>query len=80
MGIASTVTADTEHSARDTARERHADRRDADTVSGNRLEISEKNGVPAWASVSADTSYYYPRFYLGLSEGEKKGIGRNSLL
>ena len=24
-----------------------------DTVSGNGLEISEKNGVPAWASVSA---------------------------
>ena len=26
---------------------------DADTVSGNGLEISEKNGVPAWASISA---------------------------
>ena len=24
-----------------------------DTVSGNGLEISEKNGVPAWASISA---------------------------
>ncbi len=36
-----------------TAGERHANRRDTDTVSGNRLEISEKNGVPAWASISA---------------------------
>ena len=36
-----------------TARERHADRRDADTVSGNGLEISEKNGIPAWAFISA---------------------------
>lgn len=36
-----------------TAGERHANRRDTDTVSGNRLEISEKNGVPAWTSISA---------------------------
>ena len=52
-GIASAVTADTDHSACILPGERHADRRDADTVSGNRLEISEKNGVPAWASISA---------------------------
>lgn len=53
MGIASAVTADTDHCACILPGERHANRRDTDTVSGNRLEISEKNGVPAWTSISA---------------------------
>ena len=53
MGIASTVTADTEHSACILPGSDMRTGGNADTVSGNGLELPEKNGVPAWASVSA---------------------------
>ena len=80
MGIASTVTADTEHSA--------CILPGSDMRTGGTLiqyqetdwrflkRMASQLGLP----LVPDTSYYYPRFYLGLPEDEKKGIGRNHFL
>ena len=71
MGIASTVTADTEHSA--------CILPGSDMRTGGTLiqyqetdwrflkRMAPQLGLP----LVPDTSYYYPRFYLGLPEGEK---------
>ena len=71
MGIASTVTADTEHSA--------CILPGSDMRTGGTLiqyqetdwrflkRMASQLGLP----LVPDTSYYYPRFYLGLPEGEK---------
>ena len=75
MGIASTVTADTEHSA--------CILPGSDMRTGGTLiqyqetdwrflkRMASQLGLP----LVPDTSYYYPRFYLGLSEGEKRESG-----
>ena len=75
MGIASTVTADTEHSA--------CILPGSDMRTGGTLiqyqetdwrflkRMASQLGLP----LVPDTSYYYPRFYLGLPEGEKKELG-----
>ena len=72
MGIASTVTADTEHSA--------CILPGSDMRTGGTLiqyqetdwrflkRMASQLGLP----LVPDTSYYYPRFYLGLPEGEKR--------
>ena len=58
----------------------YADRGNVDTVSGNGLELPEKNGVLAWASVSAGHQLLLSPF-LSWSVGRwEKGTGRNSLL
>lgn len=71
MGIASTITADTEHSA--------CILPGSDMRTGGTLiqyqetdwrflkRMASQLGLP----LVPDTSYYYPRFYLGLPEGEK---------
>ena len=75
MGIANTVTADTEHSA--------CILPGSDMQTGGTLiqyqetdwnflkRMASKLGLP----LVPDISYYYPRFYLGLPEGEKKELG-----
>ena len=75
MGIASTVTADTEHSA--------CILPGSDMRTGGTLiqyqetdwrflkRMAPQLGLP----LVPDTSYYYPRFYLGLPEGEKRELG-----
>ena len=75
MGIASTVTADTEHSA--------CILLGSDMRTGGTLiqyqetdwrflkRMASQLGLP----LVPDTSYYYPRFYLGLPEGEKRELG-----
>ena len=75
MGIASTVTADTEHSA--------CILPGSDMRTGGTLiqyqetdwrflkRMASQLGLP----LVPDTSYYYPRFYLGLPEGEKRELG-----
>ena len=75
MGIASTVTADTEHSACILP---GSDMRTGGTLiqyqetDWNFLKrMASKLGLP----LVPDISYYYPRFYLGLPEGEKKELG-----
>ena len=75
MGIASIVTADTEHSACILP---GSDMRTGGTLiqyqetDWNFLKrMASKLGLP----LVPDISYYYPRFYLGLPEGEKKELG-----
>ena len=75
MGIASTVTADTEHSA--------CILPGSDMRTGGTLiqyqetdwrflkRMAPQLGLP----LVPDTSYYYPRFCLGLPEGEKRELG-----
>ena len=75
MGIANTITADTEHSA--------CILPGSDMQTGGTLiqyqetdwrflkRMASQLGLP----LVPDTSYYYPRFYLGLPEGEKKELG-----
>ena len=75
MGIASTVTADTDHSA--------CILPGSDMRTGGTLiqyqetdwrflkRMASQLGLP----LVPDTSYYYPRFYLGLPEGEKRELG-----
>ena len=75
MGIASTVTADTEHSA--------CILPGSDMRTGGTLiqyqetdwrflkRMASQLGLP----LVPDTSYYYPSFYLGLPEGEKRELG-----
>ena len=75
MGIASTITADTEHSA--------CILPGSDMRTGGTLiqyqetdwrflkRMASQLGLP----LVPDTSYYYPRFYLGLPEGEKRELG-----
>ena len=75
MGIASAVTADTDHSA--------CILPGSDMRTGGTLiqyqetdwrflkRMASQLGLP----LVPDTSYYYPRFYLGLSEGEKRESG-----
>ena len=75
MGIASAVTADTDHSA--------CILPGSDMRTGGTLiqyqetdwrflkRMASQLGLP----LVPDTSYYYPRFYLGLPEGEKKELG-----
>ena len=75
MGIASIVTADTEHSA--------CILPGSDMRTGGTLiqyqetdwrflkRMASQLGLP----LVPDTSYYYPRFYLGLPEGEKRELG-----
>ena len=75
MGIASTVTADTEHSA--------CILPGSDMQTGGTLiqyQETDWNFLKRMASqlglpLVPDISYYYPRFYLGLPEGEKKELG-----
>ena len=75
MGIANTVTADTEHSA--------CILPGSDMRTGGTLiqyqetdwrflkRMASQLGLP----LVPDTSYYYPRFYFGLPEGEKRELG-----
>ena len=75
MGIVNTVTADTEHSA--------CILPGSDMQTGGTLiqyqetdwcflkRMASQLGLP----LVPDTSYYYPRFYLGLPEGEKRELG-----
>ena len=75
MGIASAVTADTDHSA--------CILPGSDMRTGGTLiqyqetdwrflkRMAPQLGLP----LVPDTSYYYPRFYLGLPEGEKRELG-----
>ena len=75
MGIASAVTADTDHSA--------CILPGSDMRTGGTLiqyqetdwrflkRMASQLGLP----LVPDTSYYYPRFYLGLPEGEKRELG-----
>ena len=75
MGIASAVTADTDHCA--------CILPGSDMRTGGTLiqyqetdwrflkRMASKLGLP----LVPDTSYYYPRFYLGLPEGEKRELG-----
>ena len=75
MGIANTVTADTEHSA--------CILPGSDMQTGGKLiqyQETDWNFLKRMASqlglpLVPDISYYYPRFYLGLPEGEKKELG-----
>lgn len=72
MGIANTVTADTEHSA--------CILPGSDMQTGGTLiqyQETDWNFLKRMASqlglpLVPDISYYYPRFYLGLPEGEKR--------
>lgn len=71
MGIASAVTADTEHSACILP---GSDMRTGGTLI--QYQETDWNFLKRMASqlglsLVPDTSYYYPRFYLGLPEGEK---------
>ena len=75
MGIASTVTADTEHSACILP---GSDMRTGGTLI--QYQETDWNFLKRMASqlglpLVPDISYYYPRFYLGLPEGEKKELG-----
>ena len=75
MGIANTITADTEHSA--------CILPGSDMQTGGTLiqyQETDWNFLKRMASqlglpLVPDISYYYPRFYLGLPEGEKKELG-----
>ena len=75
MGIASTVTADTDHS---TCILPGSDMRTGGTLIQYQetdwrflKRMASQLGLP----LVPDTSYYYPRFYLGLPEGEKRELG-----
>ena len=75
MGIASAVTADTDHSACILP---GSDMRTGGTLI--QYQETDWNFLKRMASqlglsLVPDTSYYYPRFYLGLPEGEKKELG-----
>ena len=75
MGIASIVTADTEHSACILP---GSDMRTGGTLI--QYQETDWNFLKRMASqlglpLVPDISYYYPRFYLGLPEGEKKELG-----
>ena len=75
MGIANTVTADTEHSACILP---GSDMRTGGTLI--QYQETDWNFLKRMASqlglpLVPDISYYYPRFYLGLPEGEKKELG-----
>ena len=75
MGIANTITADTEHSA--------CILPGSDMQTGGTLiqyQETDWNFLKRMASqlglpLVPDISYYYPRFYLGLPEGEKRELG-----
>ena len=75
MGIANTVTADTEHSA--------CILPGSDMQTGGTLiqyqetdwRFLKRMASQLGLSLVPDTSYYYPRFYLGLPEGEKRELG-----
>jgi hypothetical protein len=75
MGIAGIVTADTEHSACILP---GSDKRTGGTLIQYQetdwrflKRMASQLGLP----LVPDTSYYYPRFYLGLPEGEKRELG-----
>ena len=75
MGIANTITADTEHSACILP---GSDMRTGGTLI--QYQETDWNFLKRMASqlglsLVPDTSYYYPRFYLGLPEGEKRELG-----
>ena len=75
MGIAGIVTADTEHSACILP---GSDMRTGGTLI--QYQETDWNFLKRMASqlglpLVPDISYYYPRFYLGLPEGEKKELG-----
>ena len=75
MGIASAVTADTDHSACILP---GSDMRTGGTLI--QYQETDWNFLKRMASqlglsLVPDTSYYYPRFYLGLPEGEKRELG-----
>ena len=75
MGIANTITADTEHSA--------CILPGATCETGGTLiqyqetdwRFLKRMASQLGLSLVPDTSYYYPRFYLGLPEGEKRELG-----
>ena len=75
MGIANTITADTEHSA--------CILPGSDMQTGGTLiqyqetdwRFLKRMASQLGLSLVPDTSYYYPRFYLGLPEGEKRELG-----
>ena len=75
MGIASTVTADTEHSACILP---GSDMRTGGTLiqyQETDWRFLKRMASQLGLSLVPDTSYYYPRFYFGLPEGEKKELG-----
>ena len=75
MGIASTVTADTEHSACILP---GSDMRTGGTLiqyQETDWRFLKRMASQLGLSLVPDTSYYYPRFYLGLPEGEKRELG-----
>ena len=75
MGIASAVTADTEHSACILP---GSDMRTGGTLiqyQETDWRFLKRMASQLGLSLVPDTSYYYPRFYLGLPEGEKRELG-----
>ena len=75
MGIASIVTADTEHSACILP---GSDMRTGGTLiqyQETDWRFLKRMASQLGLSLVPDTSYYYPRFYLGLPEGEKRELG-----
>ena len=75
MGIASIVTADTEHSACILP---GSDMRTGGTLiqyQETDWRFLKRMASQLGLSLVPDTSYYYPRFYFGLPEGEKKELG-----
>ena len=80
MGIANTVTADTEHSACILPGSDMQTGGNVDTVSGNGLELPEKNGIPAWTSVSARHQLLLSPFLPWSAGRGEKGTGRNPVL
>jgi len=75
MGIAGIVTADTEHSACILP---GSDMRTGGTLiqyQETDWRFLKRMASQLGLSLVPDTSYYYPRFYFGLPEGEKKELG-----
>ncbi|MFR1022023.1 MAG: AHH domain-containing protein [Roseburia intestinalis] len=75
MGIAGIVTADTEHSACILP---GSDMRTGGTLiqyQETDWRFLKRMASQLGLSLVPDTSYYYPRFYLGLPEGEKRELG-----
>ena len=75
MGIASAVTADTDHSACILP---GSDMRTGGTLiqyQETDWRFLKRMASQLGLSLVPDTSYYYPRFYLGLPEGEKRELG-----
>ena len=58
----------------------YADRGNVDTVSGNGLELPEKNGILAWTSVSARHQLLLSPFLPWSAGRGEKGTGRNPVL